>query len=321
MDNQPYDPASGAPDPNQPPAGGYTPGSGGQQPGGYAPPSPPPGGYAPPQGGYQPPPGGYAPPQGDPNQPPPYQPAGGGYGGGYGGGQQRKQGGFNWLACCGIGCGVVILITVLVCALMWKVVAPFVGIGVQAGQVAQEIQKTDVATIQSSAEAVDSAALAANPEAYKDKWVAVTGELGDQSGSSGQSYGGQQGTSYMLKDFVIVSDLSQAPAVGQKGDTITAYGKIVIMDLGAIPFLKKAMEDEAAKNPAEKVPTKFVMVFAKKVELSGGGGETGAAKDDGSATDTGAAPPDESAAPSDDSSSSSDSSDASGSSGASGGTE
>jgi hypothetical protein len=240
------------PDPNQPP----TPPPYEPAPGGYTPPTAGPAPYQPPAGG------GYAPPGGQP----PYQPAAGGYGGGYS--APPKKAGFNWLACCGIGCGVVLVLTILVCALMWKVVAPFVGMGVSAAKVGEEVQKTDLATIKGSAEAVDAATLAASPESYKDKWLDLTATL-DAAPQNGASYGGQQGTSYMTKEMVMISDLSNAPAIGQPGDTIHAYGRIVIMDIGSIPFIKESLEEEAAKNPGTPVPTKFVMFMAKGVEGAG----------------------------------------------------
>lgn len=273
MDYQPQDPAPGAPDPNQapyqPPQGGYTPPVGGPDPAAPTPPYQPPqpqGGYAPPAGsGYAPPAdGGYAPPQGGA---PPYQPAGGGYGGGYQ--APPKKGGFNWLACCGIGCGVLILITILVCTLMWKVVAPFVGMGMEAGKVTEELGKTDLAAIKSQASPVDAAALAASPESYEGKWLDLTA-VEETMPSSGNNYSGQKGTTYFTKEMIIITDISNGPQVGQPGDTIHAYGKIVIMDMGKVPFLKQALEEEAAKKPGEKMPSKLVMFMAKAVEDAGG---------------------------------------------------
>jgi hypothetical protein len=272
-----YDPpASGQPDygteppgytgqdtgtpPGQPPYGGQQPGF--HQPGGYDPGSgaQPPYDYSEPR--YSPPP---------------------------------KKGGFNWLACCGIGCGVMLLVTIAICVIMWKVIAPFVGMGVSAGKVAEDIQKTDFATVEANATEIDSATLVASPEAYAGKWLAVTGELDDDSAAQGNNMG-QQGTGYVTTEMLIISDLSNTPRVGTKGDWVTAYGKIVVMDFAQVPWLKKMIEEEAAKNPDQPTPTKIVMLFAKKVELyTEDGGE--AAEE--APVEEEAAPADEEAAPED----------------------
>lgn len=219
----------------------------GQQPGGSQ--SPGQHGYPPPDGGSQ---------QAD-------------YGGGYQqqpqGGYQAppKKGGFNWLACCGIGCGVVLVVSILVGVFMWKFIAPFVGMGMDAAKVGEEVQATDLATIQASATWVDDATLAASPEAYEGQWLELSAVLGDPTSGQG-NMSGTEGTAYVTENFVMISDISKAPRVANQRESIVAYGKIFVMDLAEMmPMLKKEFEKEMASTPGMPSSGKFVIFIAKSV--------------------------------------------------------
>lgn len=234
---QPSSPAPGAQgQPYQPP----------QQPG-YAPP-----GYA---QGYEE--GGYPPPSS----------------GGYAPAPQKKP--FNWLACCGISCGVALLIGVLVWVLTLKMCGGLVGPVIQMGLVASQVQKADASTITAAAEAVTAEQLSANPDAYKGKWIALEGVLGNQSDPAAQQMSGQtgqSGTSYYMAPNIIITDLSLAAPVGDEADTVKVYGKAVKFDLKE---MLKGFGEEAVKeienDPQMKGMTTFIMVFAKKAELVSAG--------------------------------------------------
>jgi hypothetical protein len=249
----------------------------GQQPDGQQPPAPgaypPPGGQAPPDPatpqGYQPPGSTYGPPPGSE----PYQP--GQSGGGYGGGYQAppKKGGFNWLACCGIGCGVVLVVGILVCVLMWKVIAPFVGMGMEVNKLSEEVKAADINTIMSSAVEVDDKTLAADPAAYAGQWVMLDAVLGDENQSGSANFGNSPATSYVTENMVMISDVSNAPRVALKGDSIVAYGKVYVMDVAEMMKSFPGAKEEIEKSMAEQnMPggAKIAMFFAKSVEKAGG---------------------------------------------------
>jgi hypothetical protein len=265
MDN----PGQGQPpqQPYQPPQQPYQPP---QQP--YQPPQeqyqPPQGAYPPPQGAYQPagyPPPGYA--------PPPPAPV--------------KRKGFNWLACCGISCGVLLILGIGFGALIWGFVKPFVNMGMEMSRLQTDVQNTDIATIQAGAVSVNADQLFANPGGYKGQWLAVQGKLASagQTGTtfSAQDFDTSEMTPYTLEGGVLLLDITKAPPVGQPGDTVLAYGKLYVFDLDTLnkmPLIGKAIEEEMKKDPQLQGITKVVFVLAKQVELllpAGGAGEDGAA--------------------------------------------
>ena len=212
----------------------------------------------------------------------------------------QKKGGFNWLACCGISCGVTLVIVIILFVTVGNIFNRFMG---NAIKVATEIQQTDSATIRSAAKAEDAAAVAANPSAYTSDWVAMdclvmspqefgskyfggSGNADDFDSTDFSSATGQQGTMYLVDGGYMVIDLSQAPSTAKPGDHIIAYGKPFIMDFKAIPGL-------ANKVPAELDNLKMFM--AKEVDTipaiedtTSEGGEPGSAESqtgDGAATE------------------------------------
>lgn len=203
-------------------------------------------GYA--QGGYPPPPGAYPP-------------------------AQKKP--FNWLACCGISCGAMLLIGILVWVISLKTCGGFIGPLIQMGKVGQEVQKADASVVTASAQPVDAASLAAAPEAYQGQWLALEGALGDQSDPMAQemaSQSGQSGTAYYLEPNILVVDISGASAVGDEGDTVRAYGKAVKLDLKEmLKFLGPEAMKDLESDPQMQGKTTLVMFFAKEVELLASG--------------------------------------------------
>ncbi|MCH7471992.1 hypothetical protein IIA79_03465 [bacterium] len=157
---------------------------------------------------------------------------------------------------------------------------------IEAGQ---KVKETDIATIIANATPVSSAEVAANPDAYVDQWLAVEGEIiagaafGGQTFSAGD-FSTEETTNYTLEGGLEVMDASGAPPVGSSGDTIRAYGMVVIVDMSKMPiigdFMEEAMEDEGVPGG------KFILFMAKEVELASeatdsAGGDAG----DGSESD------------------------------------
>lgn len=254
------------PPPYQPPSQPYQPPA---QP--YQPPQAP---YQPPQAQYQPPPAQYQQsPQAYQQQPggyqqvPPPPPA-----------SQRK--GFNWLACCGITCLVLLILGVLLFFGCWNFIKPFYSMGVGMAKVSEVVQGTDEATVISAAVPVTTAELSAAPQNYSNQWLAVTGTVQSTSAMSNANFSSgnfnsSNTTPYMLSNSVLVMDMTKAPAVGAAGDTVTAYGQIYVMDLaevGKIPMVGKALLEEMKKDPQFAGNSKMVFVIAKKVERVGGTG-------------------------------------------------
>lgn len=264
------------PPPYQPPSAPYQP----PQPPPYQPPAQP---YQPPQAPYQPPQAPYQPPAGQyPPPAQPYQQQPGGY-------QQvppppppGQRKGFNWLACCGITCLVVVIVGGLVTFCSYTMFKPFWQMGMGMAKVSQTVETTDEATAVAAAVPVTTAELAGAPQNYSGQWLAVTGTLlptpsgmGNASFTSG-NFNSANTTPYLMSDNVMVMDMSKAPAVGTTGDTVTAYGQIYALDMAElekIPYVGKSMVEEMKKSdPTLAASSKIVFVMAKKVELVGASG-------------------------------------------------
>lgn len=215
-----------------------------------------------------------APPTQQPYQPPeqmqqPQQPAGS-----YPPPPQRK--GFNWLACCGISCAVLLIVGGLVGYCGYRLIQPVLGIGMQMIETAELVETTDLATIQAAAVETDTSALAANPTAYKGQWLALEGVIAEQGGSAAAMGDGGMGpedaTYYVLADNVLVTDVSQAPPVGGVGDRIRAYGQCISWDLKElenIPIVGKQIAEEMAKDPQLQGQTSVIIFIAKEVTRVG----------------------------------------------------
>jgi hypothetical protein len=232
----------------------------------------------------------YPPPPDDFGQPQPYEPQGA-YSGQYDQYQPPKQKGFNWLACCGITCGLLLLLTILFGILFWQMIAPIVGMGTSAVAMEKEVREASIESIQSSATPVDAATLTASPDAYDDQWIELTGKLasyGTPPPSSGQ--GQLEGTQYMLEPMIMVTDISMNPPAGQAGDELRAWGKFVVMDLSKMPFMGQMIKDEMAKDPTFQGNTAFIMFVAKQVELVGGASGESAGSTENAAPESGDAP-------------------------------
>jgi hypothetical protein len=179
--------------------------------------------------------------------------------------------GFNWLACCGITCAVLLIIGGVVGYCTYRFAQPFLNIGMQMVQVAETVEATDIATIKAEAMETDAQALAANPTIYKGKWLVIEGAITSQSGPMGEmqgAFGAEDATSYVLADNVMVLDISQQAPVGGVGDRIRAYGQCMVwdlMELEKLPFIGKQIAEDLASEPALQGKTMMIFVVAKEV--------------------------------------------------------
>ena len=204
--------------------------------------------------------------------------------------QQKK--GFNWLACCGITCLVLVIIGGGIAFCSYKMVAPFMDIGLTMANLEEEVKNTDVSVMRSSAVAVDTATLYNNPNDYKGTWLEVTGEVVHDDGSSeigADTFASGEFVTYILEDHVVLMDVTNSPEVGVPGDTIRAYGKCYgwdLMELEKMPFVGKTIADEMRSDPQLAGNTKLVFFIGKGVELVEGGSGGGSSSGGGN-TDTG----------------------------------
>jgi len=252
-----------------PPEGGPAPAAtpGAYPPGQYAPPygqQP----YVPPQQSYLPPQQPYAPPQ-QPYQQPQYP---------YGAPPSpAPRKGFNWPACCGITCLVLLILGGGVGYCAYRVLQPFWKMTLEASKLEKEVRAADLNTIKSSAEVVSAEKLAANPDAYAGKWIALEGVVASGQEVAGPwssgSFGGGQTTNYELEHGVMVMDTSNTPAVSKAGEGMRAYGKFFawgLSDMEKMPLFGRVFTEEMKKDPQFKDLTQFVFFVAKGVEAAGG---------------------------------------------------
>ncbi|MCB1221379.1 MAG: hypothetical protein H7A35_07870 [Planctomycetales bacterium] len=190
-------------------------------------------------------------------------------------GPPPKKKGFNWLACCGIGCGVVVIIAIIMGFAGFNFVNKIAG---GAMKVAMELESTDAATIRAQAQSEDATVVAGNPSGYTSQWVAMnctvmtpeefgrtyfggSSSSGDWQSSDFQNQSGQQGTMYLVEGGFMVIDSSNAPTKAQPGDRIIAYGKPFVMDFSAIP----GMDDKDMQQLSN-----LKMFMAKEVDVVSG---------------------------------------------------
>lgn len=209
----------------------------------------------------------YAPPQ-QPQQP--YQPAGG-----YPPpppAPQRK--GFNWVACCGITCVVLLIIGGLAGYCGYRFLQPVIGVGIKVANVEEQVNSTDLAAIKAEAMQTDASVLAANAPAYEGQWLALEGVIAEDAGAGSPAgpggFGTQDATYYILQGPVVVMDLSQAAAVGGIGDRIRAYGQCVawdLLELEKMPIIGKGLTEGMTSDPELEGRTQIVIFVAKEVAL------------------------------------------------------
>jgi len=187
-----------------------------------------------------------------------------------------KKGGFNWLACCGITCLVLLIIGGLMAFCTYRMAAPFMSMGIQMGTISETVSNTDIQTIKAGAVEVDVDALNAGAKSFEGQWLKLTGEIthsGDMSSSfSSGDFDTKDMTSYMLGTNIVVMDVSNAPTVGGMGDTIVAYGKCYswdLMELEKMPFIGSMLVEQIKSSPEFQGNTSMVFFMAKEVSRVG----------------------------------------------------
>lgn len=227
-------------------------------------------------------------PQGGAQQPPPqpyqsgqqqYTPSGG-----YAPPPPPQKKGFNWLACCGITCLVLVIIFGAMGYCGYRMMAPVLNMGLQMESISQNVKATDAATIKAGAIPVTPEQLTSDVDSYQGQWLRLEGELAlaDALSSSSFSTGDfstEDSTNYPMPGNVLVMDVTGAPAVGGAGDTIVAYGQCYgwdLQELEKIPFVGKIIVDEMKNDPNLGGNTQMIFFLAKEVERVGVAGDEAA---------------------------------------------
>lgn len=200
----------------------------------------------------------------------PYQ-----YQGGYQPPPPPKKG-FNWLACCGISCVVLLVVGGLVTYCSIRFFQPLIALGMEMGTLYASVEQTDLATIQGSAEPVGASELGVNPSAYEGKWLELTAQIASNNpfgGASMQSgaVNTDESTNYLLEQGIILMDITNAPPAGGSGDRVVAYGQVFvwdIMELEKMPLVGKAIVEGMKQEPAMQGREEVVFFIAKDVALA-----------------------------------------------------
>ncbi|MDQ3024827.1 MAG: hypothetical protein M3R04_10715 [bacterium] len=144
--------------------------------------------------------------------------------------EDRK--GINWLACCGITCGVLLVITIVVVFMGMKYIGPIYKSGLNLANVAEEVEKSgapDTADVTVTAEE-----LGANPSQFEGQWVAISGLVSDDPGASvdamKQKRGLEDSSAYFIEPNIILLDVSTSMPSAHQGDIVLAIGKPVVFD-------------------------------------------------------------------------------------------
>lgn len=231
-----------------------------------------------PDGGYQPMQPGYSPP--------------------------KKKGGFNWLACWGISCGVMLLLAIISGFFIYSAVKKVMDSVQPMIEAASELESTSIEDIRAAAVNMDAEEAGASPESYSEQWLALEGEVmnpaefvstyyptGGDTASEIRSSASQEGTMYMLRGGIMLIDTSNSSNVASAGERVRGYGKLMVIDLAAIPMVGPIIAQELGEN------SKFSLFVAKQVEalaveeLPDGTDDAAATADDAAASDGDSAAP------------------------------
>ena len=185
----------------------------------------------------------------------------------------QKKKGFNWLACCGISCGVLLVLAIIAGIFIYtgfKKVMDSIQPMITA---ATELESTSIDDIRSQASNMDAESAGSDPDAYNGQWLALEGEVMDPSefvntyyatggdtASEIRSSASQEGTLYMLRGGIMMTDISNSPSKASPGDTVRGYGKLIVIDMADLPWVGPIIAQELGEN------TKFSFFVAKQVE-------------------------------------------------------
>ena len=208
-----------------------------------------------------------APPAQQPYQPP-QQPAAS-----YPPPPQPQSRGFNWLACCGITCLVLLIVGGLVGYCGYRAFKPLLDLVFGLDAVAGEVRSAELQTIKDGAMELDTGMLVGNATMYEQQWLALEGEIAtvgfpEEMNFSGRQFNTEQTTNYILDNNVIVLDLTQAAPVGSVGDRIRVYGRCYVWDLDKAEddsFISGMVREVMEQDPDWAGSTTLIFCFAKEV--------------------------------------------------------
>jgi hypothetical protein len=160
---------------------------------------------------------------------------------------EAKAGGFPWLPCCGVTCGLLLVLTLVFVFIGVKYFKPLINAGMQLGNVSSSVKangapdKADVT--------VTPQELAKNWKQYDGQWVELTGKVTDDPGPSldtlRQKRGMENTTGYVIDPNIIVLDVSTTEVKAKQGDTISVIGKPVVLDFEMLgPIASQEIEKE-----------------------------------------------------------------------------
>ena len=205
---------------------------------------------------------------------------------------QRKP--FNWLACCGISCVILLIVGGLIGYGCYRMAQPFVQVGMEMVELENRVSSTAIETIENEAVAVSAAEFSSNPDAYRDQWLVIEGQVDSLSanasfGNSSAS-GSTDGTTYVIDGTVIVIDITNTPHVAKPAESIRAYGQAMswsMESMTSMPIIGGLMKQAMEEDPTFKDAMGMTFFIAKKVELIPGSGarDSGSAAEAGDATD------------------------------------
>ena len=200
---------------------------------------------------------------------------------------QKK--GFNWLACCGITCLVLVIIVGGVSFCAYKTFAPLLNPVFEIAKISEEVKSAKMTDIQSDTIEVDTQMLYDNPKDFKGRWLALTGEVIDDDSNStigADTFTNGEFTTFALENNVVLMDISNSASGITTGDQIKAYGQCYgwdLMEIEKAPFFGKEMAAEMRKDPSLAGNTKIIFFMAKGIEVVqvGGGGTPSGDEDSG----------------------------------------
>jgi hypothetical protein len=183
---------------------------------------------------------------------------------------EERGKGFNWLACCGIGCGIALVLVLVGTFVTIKYFKPLINAGIHIANVSEEVRQSGAPD--SADVTVSPEDLAANPEQFENQWVQVTGKVSDDPDAMVDAFKQQRGmqetAGYLIGNNIVVLDVSGSEAKAQQGDTVTVIGKPVVLDFSMLgPFASTEVRSENELGDIEN------LIFLITDDVAVGSGE------------------------------------------------
>jgi hypothetical protein len=180
-----------------------------------------------------------------------------------------RKSAFNWIACCGIGCGVVLVIGIVAGIVIWRSMGGLVKDTMSVVKVTTEVEAADISQVVSTATPVTAEQLSLAPETYRDQWLAFEGMVTTDPDASHEipQSGSMEGTAYFVEPNIIVMDLSNAVAVATGGDLIQCVGKLAIMDFSKLGSVGAEIEKDMKETGELGGQAKMIFLVTKGIEV------------------------------------------------------